>query len=99
MKNSEKFTVVYNANDNYPEDVCHFKGRLSEFTSTKTKEFDNSTDAINFWYECALPITKLAELGVSCEISAIVEDMEELVMSEEPVANFSEVYNLVEEED
>ncbi len=54
------YTIHYNSNPNNPKHLNH-QGASSQLTEQDSKEFEILDEAVDFWFDCHNPITKLSE--------------------------------------
>lgn len=100
------FTIIYNANPKVPKNINHLGG-LGALTIQDSKNFEKVTQAIDFWFECCSPITRLVEFKDELakkykhlseaeleECISIVEAREEDLPTEENIINQKALYNL-----
>ena len=99
------YKITYNSNPNHPKHLNHI-GAFSQLTEQDTKVFKTLDEAINFWFDCNSPITRLIDFkedfmkqysGYSeSDINAILEiseAREEEITKEDLLINQSKLYS------
>lgn len=99
------FKIIYNSNPNHPKHLNH-QGALSQLTEQDSREFPTLDDAVNFWYDCHSPITKLTDFMEDFkkqyrnlseeELTAVLcisEVREEEITKEDYLLNQAKLYN------
>jgi hypothetical protein len=99
------FTVVYNANPKVPKHLNHLGG-IGTLTVQDSKSFNTVNEAIDFWFDCYSPITRLIEFKDELakkykipiedveECISLVEAREEDISTEENVKSQRELYSI-----
>ena len=54
-------TIKYNSNPNNPKEFNHL-GNRNQLISQDEKKFRKLDNAILFWFDCTLPITRLSDI-------------------------------------
>ena len=78
---NKKIRIIYNGSANLPREVNH-GCRLSECKTVFHRTFKTTEEAVDFWFECTSPVTKLEkiipwEYLLQGEPLKIEEDIEE----------------------
>lgn len=83
----DKHKITYKGDPNLPK-VSRHTANLANCTEEFEEEFDNSEDALTFWFECSRPLTDLCDLDLSHEsledidIHGLIEDQEKQYLSD-----------------